>query len=185
LAIHGVLLGGVAALAIFTWKKKLPLWRILDIAGPALALAQSIGRWGNYFNQEIFGKPTDLPWGLPIQPRFRPAEYAQYSYFHPTVMYESFGNLIIFGLLGLAHWLRLKKKVTWIPEGGIICLYFMLYSVQRFLLEFLRTDYSPVVFGVRWAMIMSGLLFVSAAGVFVWRVTKQRISTLTTGLPQA
>ncbi|MFQ5928445.1 MAG: prolipoprotein diacylglyceryl transferase, partial [Acidobacteriota bacterium] len=96
LAIHGGLLGGVLVGGIWTWRRNLPTLVYLDIVAPSLVLGQAIGRWGNFFNQEAFGTPTDLPWKLYIDPRHRPPHLAEYEYFHPTFLYESMWDLAVF-----------------------------------------------------------------------------------------
>src|SRR4029077_873889 len=94
-AWHGGLIAGLIALIIVARRKKLSFWLLADVIAPGLALGQAIGRWGNYFNQELFGKPTSLPWGLPIDVANRPVGYTQVKYFHPTFLYESLGLIVI------------------------------------------------------------------------------------------
>src|SRR5881397_3463939 len=94
LALLGSLVGGG-----YAWRRGLPVLRYLDIAAPSLALGQAIGRWGNFFNEEAFGTPTDLPWKLYISPSHRPIEYAQSEFFHPTFLYESLWDAVVFLLL--------------------------------------------------------------------------------------
>ncbi|HWS47299.1 MAG TPA: prolipoprotein diacylglyceryl transferase, partial [Acidimicrobiia bacterium] len=89
LSIWGAVAGGVIAVAIVGRRRHLDVVELLDVIAPGLALAQAIGRWGNYFNQELFGRPTTLPWALKIDPAHRPAGYTQYATFHPTFLYES------------------------------------------------------------------------------------------------
>jgi len=158
LAIHGALIGGI--LALFYIQKKYTLSALLyaDILVVGVALGQAIGRWGNYFNQELFGTPTSLPLGIPIEAVHRPAAYLQYDYFHPTFLYESILNLCIVGILYYLHRRRNKKAGFFAGEGRIALVYIILYSLVRFGMEFLRTDYSPLVFGLRWAQVLSGIL---------------------------
>src|SRR6266481_6355936 len=103
LAIHGGVIGGILVGGGYAWRRGLPVRQYLDIAAPSLALGQAIGRWGNFFNEEAFGRPTDLPWKLFISPVHRPLQYAQSEYFHPTFLYESLWDLLVFAalLLGL------------------------------------------------------------------------------------
>jgi phosphatidylglycerol:prolipoprotein diacylglycerol transferase len=170
LAVHGIMIGGFVAAAIFAWRKKINVWRMLDLAAIGLCAAQIVGRWGNYFNQEIFGKPTALLWGIPIDPVFRPVEYSTFQYFHPTVLYESLGSvLILAGLLTLFLKIAAKKNVV----GIVFASYLMLYSVLRFALEFLRIDYSQVILGVRWPQIFSALLFIVGVAL-IFKLLKRR-----------
>jgi phosphatidylglycerol---prolipoprotein diacylglyceryl transferase len=158
LAIHGAMIAGIIVILVYAKRHKLSPWLILDILVVCLALAMSLGRWGNYFNQELFGWPTNLPWGIPILPTHRPVELIGSNYFHPTFLYESLWDLLIFVSLFIWHQLRLAKQK--IPGqirglGNIALVYFILYSIGRFGNEFLRIDYSPYVFGVRWAQVAS------------------------------
>ena len=106
LAIHGAIIGGLAAGYVCAKKQKLNFSLTADIAAVSVALGQAIGRWGNYFNQEVFGKPTNLPWGIPIDKINRPDIYQSVQYFHPAFLYESILNLINFFILLFLH----KKK---------------------------------------------------------------------------
>jgi len=164
LAIHGAILGGLIALGLFVRKNKtFNFWKLAAIIVPALALGQALGRFGNYFNQELFGKPTDLPWGIPIDLLNRSNDYISANYFHPTFLYESLGSLVIFGLLLLGHYLIIKKKKTTIANFRLIVLiYIILYSTLRFLLEFIRIDSTPILGSLRWPQIASlGLIIIS------------------------
>jgi phosphatidylglycerol:prolipoprotein diacylglycerol transferase len=107
----------------------------LDIAAPPMVLGQAIGRWGNFFNEEAFGRPTDLPWKLFISPEHRPLGYAQFEYFHPTFLYESLWDLAVFLLLVGVLRSRLKTR-----PGALFFAYVGLYSIGRFAIEALRLD---------------------------------------------
>jgi prolipoprotein diacylglyceryl transferase len=138
---------------------------------PGIVLAQAIGRWGNYFNQELFGKPATLPWALEIAPEHRPAGYVQFATFQPTFLYESLYCLAVFGLLLFAerHW-RLKR-------GQTFALYVMLYTFGRFWFENLRIDPAHDVLGLRINAWVSVGVFVAASSWFLWlgrHVTAQR-----------
>ncbi|MFH0819855.1 MAG: prolipoprotein diacylglyceryl transferase [bacterium] len=170
LAIHGAVFGSLLALIVFAKKNKPPhqkfwcggklsFWQLVDILAPALALGQAIGRWGNYFNQELFGRPTNLPWGIPIELANRPLDYLNFSYFHPTFLYESLLNFLIFLILLKIHSLKLKGKLK-IPTGNIFLIYLILYSTVRFFLEFVRIDENYLLFGLRWAQIVSLLIII-------------------------
>jgi len=133
LAFHGVVFGGVIALIFWAQSNKYQMLKVLDFAFPALALGQVIGRWGNWFNQELYGKPTNLSWGIPIQPEFRVSGYESFSNFHPIFLYESLGNLLILILL-LCLW---KKKLR---PGTIAGVYLVSSPILRFFLDYLRLN---------------------------------------------
>lgn len=192
LAIHGAVIAGIVMLYFFA-KRANPLnpplkggqesvtplqkggaggyfWLLASILVPGLALAQAIGRWGNYFNQELFGGPTDLPWGIPIDIMNRPIEYLSSIYFHPAFLYESLGNLLIFTVLIVFHVLMIRNKIPPIPfvKGGInryvLCVmsYAILYSILRFFTEFIRIDPTPEILGLRLPQIVSLLVIIFA-----------------------
>jgi phosphatidylglycerol:prolipoprotein diacylglycerol transferase len=152
LAIHGGLLAGGLAAVIYSVRKKLPVLTYLDIMAPSAPLGQAIGRWGNFFNQEAFGVPTDLPWKLYIEPSHRPPDLASYEYFHPTFLYESLWNLLVFAML----YFLLRRRLQRIPGALLLC-YVGLYSVGRFFVEGLRID-SLMLGPVRAAQVMSLIL---------------------------
>ena len=139
IAIHGAIIGGAIATLIFSRLNKVSLWQLFDLVAPSLILGQAIGRWGNFFNSEAFGRPTDLPWKLYIPLSNRPPGYLNYEYFHPTFLYESLWNLGVFVLVlylffwGLKHQDRLKT-------GTLAFVYLISYSAGRFWIEGLRTD---------------------------------------------
>jgi phosphatidylglycerol---prolipoprotein diacylglyceryl transferase len=139
IAIHGAIIGGTIATIIFARVNRVSLWQLLDLVAPSLILGQAIGRWGNFFNSEAFGNPTDLPWKLYIAPRYRPLDYLNFSYFHPTFLYESLWNILVFVLLlslffwGLKYQNRLKT-------GTLAAVYLIAYSMGRVWIEGLRTD---------------------------------------------
>jgi len=160
LAIHGGILGGLLLGGAYTWRKRLPLALYLDIVAPSLALGQAIGRWGNYFNEEAFGRPTDLPWKLFISPPHRPLPYLRDEFFHPTFLYESLWNLGVFGLLVLVLRQRLERSA-----GALFLAYVGLYSAGRFWVEGLRTD-SLMLGPLRVAQLVSLLgLVVALVGI--------------------
>lgn len=156
LAIHGAIIGGLIALWRFAKKNNLNFPKLAAIIITALPLGQAIGRWGNYFNQELFGYPTALPWGIPIDIINRPLNYFKAQYFHPAFLYESLGNFLIFIILFIAHYLIIKKNKT--DNSNYFWLfasYFLLYSILRFSLEFIRLDPAPVLFGLRFPQLAS------------------------------
>jgi len=176
LAIHGAILGGLIALWIFVKKNRnINFWKLCAIVVPALALGQAIGRWGNYFNQELFGRPTDLPWSIPIELLNRNNDFISANYFHPTFLYESIGSLLIFGILILGHYLIKKKREEKIScFRSVVLIYIILYSALRFLLEFVRIDNTPMWGDVRWPQIIS-LLFIFISLIILFRPYVQTI----------
>ncbi|MDE2483665.1 MAG: prolipoprotein diacylglyceryl transferase [candidate division NC10 bacterium] len=162
LAIHGGLLAGGLAAVIYSVRKKLPVLTYLDIMAPSAPLGQAIGRWGNFFNQEAFGVPTDLPWKLYIEPSHRPPDLAAYEYFHPTFLYESLWNLLVFTILYFA----LRRRLERIPGALLLC-YIGLYSVGRFFVEGLRID-SLMLGPVRAAQVMSLMLIALSLIGLAW-----------------
>jgi phosphatidylglycerol:prolipoprotein diacylglycerol transferase len=149
LAIHGGVLGGLLLGGGYALWRGLPAVTYLDIAAPSLSLGQAIGRWGNFFNEEAFGTPTELPWRLYISPQHRPVQYAQDEFFHPTFLYESLWDLLVFVVLVWVFRDRLERA-----PGALFLTYVGLYSVGRFITEALRTD--ALMFGpIRVAQLAS------------------------------
>ena len=166
IAIHGALLGGFLSIYLFCKSKKIPLKIFLDLLMPSVILGQAIGRWGNFFNNEAFGIPTNLPWKVFIPLSNRPIIFANYQFFHPTFLYESLWNLLIFILL--IYVFNKQNKENSILPGLITCLYLITYSFGRFWIEGLRIDslclggYPPYCEGgLRIAQFISIFLFSS------------------------
>jgi prolipoprotein diacylglyceryl transferase len=165
LALYGGLTLGILTGIWVARRRGLPVLRALDAAIPAIPLAQAFGRWGNYFNQELFGTPTTLPWALEVDPEHRPERYAAFATFHPTFLYESLYNLLVVAVLvrvGATRRLR---------PGSLALLYLVLYGAGRFLLELLRTDTTFRLFG------LSRNAYVSLAvvvGGSVWLYLRER-----------
>ncbi len=138
LSIHGALIGG--ALVVWWWCRRrgqsLLVWADLMVAG--VALGQAIGRWGNWANQEAFGRPTDLPWGLAIDPANRPPVFSDSPTFHPTFLYESLFNLVNAIVLS---WVAITiPRRAWLRPGDGLALYCVTYGLGRLIVEGLRTD---------------------------------------------
>ncbi len=129
LGIWGAVAGGALVLVLLARRRHLDVGDLIDSIAPALIIAQAIGRWGNYFNQELFGAPTTVPWALHIDPAHRPVGYAQYATFHPTFLYES-----IYCLLGCVALLAIEKRAT-LVKGQLFALYCVFYTAGRFVLE--------------------------------------------------
>lgn len=175
LAIHGGLIGAGLAIWLITKKSNSSFWTWADIAVPGAALGQAIGRWGNYFNQEIFGTPTDRSWGIPIDMANRPAQYLSSQYFHPTFLYESILNIINFVILLLLFKLLLNKDYKLKTGSGIIFLIYLInYSIIRFSMEFLRTDVMPEFFGLRVSALVSLVIIIGSLGVLILRLKKRQ-----------
>jgi phosphatidylglycerol:prolipoprotein diacylglycerol transferase len=152
IAIHGAILGGVVAALIFCRLRKISFWQVADLVAPALILGQAIGRWGNFFNSEAFGSPTNLPWKLYIPSSNRPPGYINFEYFHPTFLYESLWNLMVFGILMYLFFRNLQGLR--LKTGTLFLTYAIAYSLGRFWIEGLRTD-SLMLGSLRIAQIVS------------------------------
>jgi phosphatidylglycerol---prolipoprotein diacylglyceryl transferase len=153
IAIHGAILGGLLAALIFARLRKVSFWLLADLVVPSLILGQAIGRWGNFFNSEAFGRPTDLPWKLYIPPQQRPPEFINYDYFHPTFLYESLWNLMVFAILMTLFFRDLNRKPH-LKVGTLVLVYMVAYSLGRFWIEGLRTD-SLMIGPLRVAQVIS------------------------------
>lgn len=151
LAIHGAVIAGVITGIIFCKIRKINFLELIDLVIPSLILGQAIGRWGNYVNQEAYGGPTDLPWGIMVNGQK----------VHPTFLYESIINILIFIFL---LWFRKNKKAS---DGQIFGLYLILYSSGRFFIEGLRTD-SLMFMGMRVAQLVSASAIIIGAGLLLY-----------------
>lgn len=161
LAIHGGIIAGLITLIYFSKKHSWSFWKLSALFAPGLALGQAIGRFGNYFNQELFGKPTNLPWGIPIDLLNRPLEYLSSPFFHPTFLYESLGLLIIFIILLTLTLITSRRQTISLLSAKLITgLYILLASALRLMLEFIKIDYTPVLFGWRLPQITSLVLII-------------------------
>lgn len=170
---HGALIAGLAGSAFYCAWKKIPWLALADIAAPAIALGQAIGRWGNYFNQENYGLPTTLPWGIVIDPLNRIEGYEHFISFHPAFLYESLWNLILFFLLlRLFCQYILGASLPRMGSGLLFSLYFISYSLGRFAIEFLRIDTVPVLFDLRAPQWWS-VGIIAAGGILLWFVSKK------------
>lgn len=159
ISIHGAILGGLIGLWIFAKRHKINPIKLCDVSAIGLSLAQAIGRWGNFFNSEAFGAPTNLPWKLYIAPQYRPIPYQEYQYFHPAFLYESILDVVIFViLLALVKTGKLKK------DGNLALIYLILYSIVRIIVEMFRLDSVKYIFGMPVAIFVSiGIIIISVA----------------------
>jgi len=167
LALYGGLTVGILTGLWVARRRGLPVLRALDAAIPAIPLAQAFGRWGNYFNQELFGTPSTLPWALKVDPSHRPERYADFATFHPTFLYESLWDLAVVGIL-----LRVSATRRLRP-GSLSLLYLLLYAVGRFGLELLRTDTTYRLLGLSRNGWIS-LAVVIAASIWLWLRERRR-----------
>ena len=155
ISIHGAILGGLIAGLFYLKRRNLPFLNYADAVSFGLCIGQVIGRWGNFFNQEAFGLPTDLPWKLYIEPMYRPNGYFSESYYHPTFLYESIFCFLIFLIL-----LLIAKKVKNLNSGVIFFSYLTLYSTGRFFIEGLRLDSVLDINGIPIARLVSAVIFI-------------------------
>jgi len=159
LGIPGGLLAGVVTGVVLARRAGLPAARLLDVVAPAIPLAQAIGRLGNWFNQELFGRPTTLPWGLRIDPSHRPSGYEQFATFHPTFLYEAVWNLLLAG--ALIAWERRRPDAR---PGRLFALYVGGYALGRLWVEALRIDDATRIAGVRVNIWVSAIVLAGATG---------------------
>jgi phosphatidylglycerol:prolipoprotein diacylglycerol transferase len=136
LHIFGALAGGVVGIALYARSKKENIAEWLDISSIVFPIGQAIGRWGNYFNQELFGRPTNLPWGIYIKPENRPVEYSGDVHFHPLFLYESLLSVALFGTLCLVY----KRRPELVGTKFYLYTYLLGYSIIRFFMEGIRLE---------------------------------------------
>ena len=170
ISIHGAIIGGLIGLCIYAKRHKISILKLCDVSSIGLVLAQAIGRWGNFFNSEAFGLPTDLPWKLYIAPAYRPIPYNDVEFFHPTFLYESILDLVIFVLL-----CSFVKKNNLRLDGNVALLYLIMYSIVRIFVESLRIDSAMYLFGVPIAILVSIGIIVLATSIFIYRNFKKRV----------
>jgi phosphatidylglycerol:prolipoprotein diacylglycerol transferase len=164
LGIPGAVIGGAVALYFFSRQKKLDFIEWVDISAPALALGQAIGRWGNYFNQELYGAPTNLPWKIFIDPKHRLPGFLDQEYYHPLFLYESLWNLSNMGLL---LWIS-RRFSDRLKSGDVFLVYLIIYPTGRFLLDFLRLDASQLG-GINANQTFMAIVAVLALLTLAWR----------------
>jgi phosphatidylglycerol:prolipoprotein diacylglycerol transferase len=172
LGIFGAVIGGVIGLLVYTRWQKLSTLHWLDILAPGVILAQAIGRWGNFFNQELYGYPTNLPWGIYIDPAHRLPGYENYSRFQPLFFYEFTWDLL--GCLLLLFIGRKWKKR--LMDGDIFLFYVIYYSIGRFFLEGLKIDVWTI-YGVPTARWITGIAFVVSIAIIIYRHYRRRTSS--------
>jgi phosphatidylglycerol:prolipoprotein diacylglycerol transferase len=157
-------MGGALALFLFTRHNHLNFLQWADIAAPAVALGQAIGRWGNFVNQELYGAPTNLPWAIYISPEHRVPGYQNFAYYQPLFLYESIWNLLNMAFL---LWLARRYKDR-LKMGDLFLIYLIGYPVGRFFLDFIRLDASQVA-GIDINQALSAAVAIAAALVLFLR----------------
>lgn len=161
LGIPGAIAGGAIGALLFIRNRKLPKNITIDALIPAVPLAQAIGRWGNWWNQELYGRPTDLPWGLEIDEAHRVAGYADVETFHPTFLYESLWNL---GIVAALLWIDRRGLLK---TGKLVWVYTGLYAIGRLWIEAIRIDPATEILGLRVNLWLMGLIL--AVSLFMLR----------------
>jgi prolipoprotein diacylglyceryl transferase len=162
LGVWGGILFGVLAGAWIVHRSHQSIRLFMDAVAPGLLLAQGIGRIGNWFNQELFGKPTDLPWGLEIDPQHRPPGYFDHATFHPTFLYE-----LTYNLIGVVILLWIDRRFN-IRRPGLFALYVSYYCFGRFFEELLRVDPAHEFYGLRLNAWVSIVVFFLSTAFFIW-----------------
>jgi prolipoprotein diacylglyceryl transferase len=164
LGIWGAIALGAVGIWLGARSRGIKLLPLLDALAPGVLVAQAMGRWGNWFNQELYGGPTDLPWGLEIDVAHRPTQYLDVATYHPTFLYECLWNLGAFAIL---IWLDRRYRLGY---GRVVALYVMLYTLGRGWIENMRIDDVQLnnVLGLRFNVWTSIVLFVLATAFFLW-----------------
>ena len=172
--------GGMAAgIVVGVWmarRQHMNQGEVIAAVVPGLPLAQAIGRLGNWFNQELFGSPTDLPWGLEIDEAHRPVQYLDVETFHPTFLYEAVWNLLLCGLLVVIDRRRVRRAVPALVTdprrvsrpGSLLAVYTLGYGLGRLWIEAVRIDPASLLLGVRVNIWMSLVLIVASALYLLW-----------------
>lgn len=167
LGIWGAISFGALGAWIAAKRNGIFMPTLADVLAPGIVIAQAVGRWGNYFNQELFGTPTSAPWGLEIDLQFRPSGYEQFETFHPTFLYESIWAILV------AISLLVAERRWRINNGRLFLLYVALYSIGRFFIEQLRIDPVNEAAGFRLNTFTSAIL---AIGFTIWFIRRKNTS---------
>jgi phosphatidylglycerol:prolipoprotein diacylglycerol transferase len=179
LGIPGAVAGGALVFYLYSKKRGLKFGLWADIFAPGLALGQSIGRWGNFINQEVYGGPTDLPWAIRIDPQHRLPEFMAYETYHPLFLYES-----IFNFLNMLFLLWISRKFEdKLKNGDVFLTYLVSYPTFRFFMEFLRLDNS-FVGGINANQTLMIVIAVAALGALIWRHRKNAAPRITAAEPE-
>ena len=167
LAIHGALIGGGLALLFTSHKRHWPFWQIASWITPGLSLGQVIGRWGNFFNQELFGPPTNRPWGIPIDIIYRPISTLTSTHYTPLFLYES----LACGLLAIILYYLNHRAVR---SQSIVGTYFIGYGLIRLVMEFWRQDPTLYLFGWRWPQWISCFMILGGLWLIIYPLILQQ-----------
>ncbi len=165
LGIYGGVIGGFLGLLIFARLHGISALAFADAVAPGLVLAQAIGRFGNYFNQELFGRPSDLPWAIEIAPENRPPQFNDTASFHPTFLYESIWDVLVCLILLFVA----RRFANSLKNGDIFLLYVCLYSVGRFFVETLRIDPAFLIGDFRGNLFVASVLALTFALILFLR----------------
>lgn len=165
LGIYGGVIGGFLGLLIFARLRGISALAFADAVAPGLVLAQAIGRFGNYFNQELFGRPSDLPWAIEITPENRPPQFNDAASFHPTFLYESIWDVLVCLILLFVA----RRFANSLKNGDIFLLYVCLYSVGRFFVETLRVDPAFLIGDFRGNLFVASVLALTFALILFLR----------------
>jgi prolipoprotein diacylglyceryl transferase len=165
LGIYGGVIGGFLGLLIFAHLRGISTLTFADAVAPGLVLAQAIGRFGNYFNQELFGRPSDLPWAIEISPENRPPQFNDAATFHPTFLYESIWDVLVCLILLFVA----RRFANSLKDGDIFLLYVCLYSVGRFFVETLRIDPAFLIGDFRGNLFVASVLALTFALILFLR----------------
>lgn len=172
LGIYGAMAGGLLGVILYTRRNRIPTLAWADLGVVGVALGQAIGRWGNFFNQELYGRPTNAPWAITIDPLYRLPDFAQFSTFHPAFLYESLWSLLTFGVL---LWLARRRAARLLP-GELLALYLVAYAIGRSLLELVRLDSRAVPFlGLETGLAVATVVSLLVAAVAVVAVVVRRL----------
>jgi phosphatidylglycerol:prolipoprotein diacylglycerol transferase len=172
LGIYGGIAGGALGLFLYARRARIPFLGWADLAVVGLALGQAIGRWGNFFNQELYGRPTTVPWAIHIDPQYRLPAYAEVELFHPAFLYESLWSFLTFLFL---HYLTKHYAEKMLP-GEMTALYLVLYAIGRSLLELVRLDSRTVSLGgVNTGLAVATLVSIIVAGLAGLAVVLRRV----------
>lgn len=172
LGIPGGVIGGALAMYWYARRRGEDFGVWADLAAPGVALAQAVGRWGNFVNQELYGAPTSLPWAIYIDPQHRVPGFENFERFHPLFLYESLWNL---GNMFLLLWLS-RKRADQLRKGDLALVYLIVYPVGRFLLEFLRLDAAQVG-GLNANQTFMAVVALVAAGSLFFRHRTQPVQS--------